>query len=313
MLDPVKLRVLRSVVETGSIRASAEALGYTPSAVSQHLAALRRDTGLELVRRTGRGITVTEPGRTVAAEAEPVLMALDALERTVRDLRSGRTGTLRLGYATSVAGTWIPELARDVRRRFPELSLELVLRDCDCEDLAQAGMDMVLGEIPDADPTPEWDFHDVLEEGYVALVGLGHRLAGRPSVSLVDLVHERWATDDPPDSTWFRRIASSCRAAGFSPEIDVNPSDFATVLGFVVTGDYVSVQPSVISRDLRPDVVAIPLDPPAPRRRLRMQVRRSVASNPAVQYVIERIHAVAAQRAEDIPGIVYLAGAPARA
>src|SRR5699024_2115359 len=119
MLDPVKLRVLRSVVETGSIRESAQALDYTPSAVSQHLSSLRRETGLELVERTGRGITVTAHARVLAAEAGAALDALAALERTARDLRSGRTGTLRLGYATSIAATWVPELARDVRRQFP--------------------------------------------------------------------------------------------------------------------------------------------------------------------------------------------------
>src|SRR5699024_10212224 len=114
MLDPFKLRVLRSVVETGSIRASAEALGYTPSAVSQHLTSLRRETGLELVERSGRGIAVTAHARAHAAEADHALEALDALDRAVADLRSGRTGTLRLDYATSIAATWVPELAQRV-------------------------------------------------------------------------------------------------------------------------------------------------------------------------------------------------------
>ncbi|MFC7376663.1 LysR family transcriptional regulator [Brachybacterium sp. GCM10030268] len=308
MLDPVKLRVLRSVVETGSIRASAEALGYTPSAISQHLTSLRRETGLELVERSGRGIHVTAHARLLADEAGPALDALDAVERTAKDLRSGRIGRLRFGYATSIAGDWIPELARDVRRRYPDLGLDLTLRDCQGDGvLEDSGLDIVVGdgEAPSR-PSAEWEYQEILEEGYVALVGAGHPLAGRPSLLLKELADEAWVTDDPLDSYWFDRICSACRAAGFSPRVDVNPNDYSTVLGFVASGDYVSVQPSVIARDMRPDVVAIPLDPPAPRRRLRVQVRRATSRNPAVQYIVERIHAVAAMRAEEIPGVIYL-------
>ncbi|HLQ81337.1 MAG TPA: LysR family transcriptional regulator [Brachybacterium sp.] len=312
MLDPGKLRVLRSVVETGSIRASAEALGFTPSAISQHLTSLRRETGLELVERSGRGILVTAHARVLAAEAGHALDALAALDRAVEDLRSGRTGTLRLGYATSIAASWVPELAQQVRRSFPDLRLELVLRDCSCEDLVEAGMDIVVGEGAGDPRTEEWEGHDILEEGYIAILSAGHPLAGRSAVHLQEIADEAWATDDPLESFWFDRIGAACRAAGFSPRVEVNPGDFPTVLGFVATGDYVTVQPSVIASDLRPDVVAIPLAPPAPRRRLRVQVRRAISRNPAAQFIIEQIHALAAKRAREIPGLVDLSAASPR-
>ena len=311
MLDPLKLRVLRSVVETGSIRASAEALGYTPSAVSQHLTSLRRETGIELVERSGRGISVTAHGRRLAAEAGPALDALDALDRTVEDLRAGRIGTLRLGYATSVAASWVPELTQQVRRRFPDLRLELVLRDCTCEDLAAEGMDVVVGEGSEEVPSEEWASQELLEEGYVAIVGADHPLADRSEVRLQELAEESWVTDDPLESAWFDRIAAACRAAGFTPRVDVNPGDFPTVLGFVATGDHVTVQPSVIGADLRPDVVAIPLAEPGPRRRLRLQVRRAVALNPAVQFLAAGIRDLAARKAADFPGVLDLTGPPA--
>ncbi|MEZ5192693.1 MAG: LysR family transcriptional regulator [Nocardioides sp.] len=48
MLDPTRLRVFRAVVATGSVAAAAGNLDYTPSAVSQHLQALQRETGLVL-------------------------------------------------------------------------------------------------------------------------------------------------------------------------------------------------------------------------------------------------------------------------
>lgn len=306
MLDPTRLRVLRSVVETGSIRASADALGYTPSAVSQHLSTLKRETGLELVERSGRGVRVTEAARAIAEEAGKALDALDTLDLRVADLRAGRTGSLNFGYATSVAATWVPELAREVRQQFPDLGLGLALRDCCRPEGADDDLDIVFAEDGAMSWGTEWIHHDVLEEGYVALVSADHPLARHAELSVKALAEEPWATDDPLDSPWFHRIASACRAAGFSPCVAANPSDFNTVVGFVATGDYVSVQPSLAAQSLRADVVAIPLEDSALRRRLRVHVRRSVAGLPASQFIVERIHAAAARRVYDIPGVVSL-------
>lgn len=312
MLDPVKLRVLRSVVETGSIRASAQALGYTPSAVSQHLSTLRRETGLDLVERSGRGIVVTPQGRLLAEQSGAALDALAALDRTVQALRSGRSGALRLGYASSVASTWIPELAQDVRRRFPELDLELVLRSCSIDDLVEDGMDVAVGETSTSPLVDDWIAQDILEEGYVAIVGAGHRLAGRTSVHLKDLAEEPWTTDDPIPSPWFRRIASACLAAGYTPRVEINPTDYSTVLGFVATGDYVTVQPSIIAQDLRAGLVAIPVEDTTLRRRMSVQVRRSVIRHPAARYIVRRVHDMAEDHARDIVGVVHLNAPDAR-
>ncbi|GAA4519540.1 LysR family transcriptional regulator [Brachybacterium paraconglomeratum] len=305
MLDPVKLRVLRSVVETESVRASAEALGYTPSAVSQHLSSLGRETGVTLLQRTGRGISVTAGARLIAQEAGTALDALAAVERLARELASGRTGSLTFGYMTSVAATWVPVLARDVRQEFPELSLDLLYRDCSVQE-AGSRADIVLAD----DITPsfgaDWREVDLLEEVYSVLVAASHPLAERDEVGLAELSDLRWVTDDPLDSWWFDRIAAACRAAGFTPPVEVNPSDFPAVTGFVATGEYVSVQPSLIAAEVRAEIVAIPLRPPAPTRRVQMRVRRAVEDNPAARFLTERIRSLTVQTAARIPGVIAL-------
>lgn len=305
MLDPVKLRVLRSVVETESIRTSAEALGYTPSAVSQHLSVLGRETGVVLLERTGRGISVTSAARLLAEQAGTALDALASVDRLARELASGRTGSLTFGYMTSVAATWVPVLARDVRRAFPQLSLDLLYRDCSVQETGSRA-DVVLTD----DVTPsfgaDWREVDLLEEIYSALVAVTHPLADREEISLTELAELPWVTDDPLDSWWFDRIAASCRAAGFTPPVEVNPSDYPAVTGFVATGDYVSVQPSLIAAETRPDIVAIPLSAPAPTRRVQMRVRRAAETNPAALFLMERIRAITVETAERIPGVTAL-------
>lgn len=305
MLDPVKLRVLRSVVETGSIRASAEALGYTPSAVSQNLSTLRKETGVALIERTGRGITVTPAGHLIAERAGAALDALDDVQRLSRELASGRSGSLTFGYMTSVAATWVPVIARDVRLAFPDLTLNLLHRDCSIQE-TDSRADIVLAD--DVTPSfgPDWDEIDLLEEVYSLLVAAGHPLADRDGVQLKELADHPWATDDPLDSWWFDRIAASCRAAGFSPRIEANPTDFTAVTGFVATGEYLSVQPSLIAHGVRGGLRAIPLQPPAPTRRVQMRVRRPAADNPATTFIAQRVRDITVETAAKIPGVVAL-------
>ena len=82
----LRLRVLRAVVAAGSIVGAASSLGYTPSAISQHLAALQRETGLTLLERVGRGVRPTAAGRTLADQADRVLERLGEAEAVVADL-----------------------------------------------------------------------------------------------------------------------------------------------------------------------------------------------------------------------------------
>ncbi|HJG50565.1 MAG TPA: LysR family transcriptional regulator [Brachybacterium faecium] len=305
MLDPVKLRVLRSVVETESVRASAEALGYTPSAASQHLSALGRETGVALVERSGRGIAVTAAGRRLAASACTALEALDDVERLARELASGRTGSLGFGYVTSVASTWVPVIAHDVRRAFPDLTLELMHRDCTVEEAGNRH-DVVLADADSPAFGADWCVISLVEEVYSVLVSSHHPLAGRSELALHDVAELAWATDDPLDSWWFARILSACRASGFTPQVVANPSDYAAVGGFVATGDYISVQPSLIAVTSQPGIVAIPLRRPCPERRVEVRVRRSIAENPAARFIVRRLQEFAVETAERTPGVLAL-------
>ena len=80
MLDLHRLRLLQEFAARGSIAAAASALGYTPSAVSQQLAALEREAGLALLDRSARRATLTDAGRRLAAHAERILSMVEEAE-----------------------------------------------------------------------------------------------------------------------------------------------------------------------------------------------------------------------------------------
>src|SRR5258707_163560 len=72
MLDIRRLRMLHEFAALGSIARTADALGYTPSAVSQQLAALEREAGIALVDRTARSAGLTDAGRRLARRVERI-------------------------------------------------------------------------------------------------------------------------------------------------------------------------------------------------------------------------------------------------
>src|SRR6202042_1373431 len=123
MLDTHRLRVLREFAERGTITATAAALGYTPSAVSQQLAALEREAGAILLDRTARAAELTDAGRRLVDHAERILALIEAAEAYLS--AAGRPpGRVTVTAFPTAAVAFGPALVRRVRAN-PGMSLLL--------------------------------------------------------------------------------------------------------------------------------------------------------------------------------------------
>src|SRR5690242_13215417 len=110
-LDVKRLRVLRELAERGTVAATAEALSFTPSAVSQQLSALEREAGVTLLEREGRRLQLTDAGRTLVAHADTVLAQLERAEADLRAGTSEISGTLNVAAFSSYARSLLPRAA----------------------------------------------------------------------------------------------------------------------------------------------------------------------------------------------------------
>ena len=102
LMDPRFLRTFVRVVRLGSFSAAARELGYTQSAVSQHIAVLEADVGVPLLTR--RPVGVTEAGARLLEHAEPILLRLDAARADVARVASGPPSRLRIGTTPLACG-----------------------------------------------------------------------------------------------------------------------------------------------------------------------------------------------------------------
>src|SRR5690348_7079130 len=96
MLDLHRLHLLREFEARGTVAATAEALGYTPSAVSQQLAVLERETGATLLVKAGRGVRLTDAGRLLAGHAATLLAAAEEAEADLARRSGTVAGTVRI-------------------------------------------------------------------------------------------------------------------------------------------------------------------------------------------------------------------------
>ena len=113
MLDVRRMQVLRAVVSSGSVTAAAARLGYTPSAISQQVAALEREAGTALLERVGRGVRPTAAGLLLTEYADAISRQVSEAETALADLRDGQTGRLSVRYfATAGSALVAPAVAR---------------------------------------------------------------------------------------------------------------------------------------------------------------------------------------------------------
>jgi DNA-binding transcriptional LysR family regulator len=240
MLDVHRLVVLRSIVETGSIHAAAAHLGYTPSAISQHIAALQRETGTLLVERHGRGIRPTDAGRLLASHAGQIQTQIARAETALADLRAGMSHRLTVRYFATAGAVLIPPTIAEFSRRFPEVRVELRLGKGLTGEPADAEI-MVLNDTVRV-PTGLRAIH-LLDDPFLVVLPTGHPLAAEETIELGRLRGERWIDNEWPSTICRETVLDACGAVGFSPNFVVEAHDYATAVAFVATGLGVTVIP----------------------------------------------------------------------
>ncbi|MEV0847686.1 LysR family transcriptional regulator [Streptomyces sp. NPDC049954] len=272
MIDVQRLRVLRAVADHGSFSRAAAALRLTPSAVSQHVAALERGLGAQVVTRSTRGVTLTRAGRIMVGAAQSVAAELEQAKQQVDQLSTGRVqltvATFTSGGRHLLPGALPPLMAAHpgillhVREGEPEDTLPLVRQGA--VDLALAyHFDGPLPVGPGAGSGLRWTA--IQEDPLHVVLPQGHRLAGRPSLDITELASEPWVLGCLKTEAYLRRYAAR---AGFEPEVRGTTTDYFFARSLVAAGLGVSLIPSIALHPTLPGLHTVPVSPPAPARHI---------------------------------------------
>jgi DNA-binding transcriptional LysR family regulator len=292
MRDVRRLRVHTEVAAKGSFSAAAESLAYTQSAVSQQIAALEREAGLQLVDRSARGVHLTDAGRVLLGHADAILHRLADAEAELEAMAGLRGGRLRLVAFPSAGGSLMPEAVARFRARHPAVEITLAPAEPDeAVEALRAGEADIGLTIETTWATPGEDGlvrTHLLDDPMYLVVPADHPQATRRSVRMQDLAEDPWilgsADASCPDSAILLR---ACNAAGFEPRIAFQSDDYNAIQGFIATGMGVSLIPDLALTNVRPDVVVRSLGPKAPHRRIAAMTTQSGYCSPAKQAMLE--------------------------
>jgi molybdate transport repressor ModE-like protein len=282
MLDVRRMQVLRAVVTTGSITAAAANLGYTPSAISQQVAALEKQAGAPLLERVGRGVRATAAGQLLTEHAAVIGRHVAAAETALADLLAGRTGRLTVRYFATAGATLVaPALAR-LRQTHPGVRVDLTLNDDDpLVDIAAGRLDLALVIRPPRRPHEGVRLIHLLDDPYHAVLPAGHPLAAKRAIDLADLTGLPWISSEPAGPCR-DVVLEACGAAGISPDFVVESRDYLTAQGFVAAGLGVGLIPRLGLDSRHPGVVVRKVRNPQPTRAIHAAVRDSPLQQPAL-------------------------------
>jgi DNA-binding transcriptional LysR family regulator len=299
VLDLRRLRVLRAVVRTGSVRLAAEQLGYTPSAVSQHVAALERETDSVLLEKAGRGVRPTDAARLLSEVADEVLDRLADAESALASLRAGRTGRLHLTSFPSAGASLVPHAVVAFRQAHPDVDLVLGVAEPDEALLAlRAGeVDVAVVVEPRLPTDPAEDeltrLH-LLDDPYSVLLPPAHRLAGEHDIDLADLAADTWVGTASAPGHCQAAVLDACRAAGFAPSFALEADEYPTTAGFVAAGLGVALVPGLAGGLAGDRAVIRPVRGMQPVRHVYAAVRAARSGEPVVRGALEALRAAAA-------------------
>jgi DNA-binding transcriptional LysR family regulator len=302
MLDLHRLRLLQEFAARGSIARTAAVLGYTPSAVSQQLAALEREAGTALLDRSARRAELTDAGRRLASHAERILAMVEEAET---DLSAGATEPAGRVVATafpSAAVAFAPALARSLRTH-PRLAL--VLR----QTQAREGLRQVRSGEVDVAIVDDWSAqlaeeietggsiltcYHLIRDQLVLVVPRSHPAADPgQAVDLRALRNEPWlaAPSGEPSRQAVDRLLA---AVGVTPPVLSEFEGMSTIVSLVARGIGIAILPRlavtsagrrVAVRDL-PHGLDLARDVPAVAR--TASVRR-----PSVAVIVSALRAAA--------------------
>lgn len=288
MIDVHKLSVFRAVVASGSVHAAADNLGFAPSTVSQHIAALQRETKLVLFEKTGRGITATAAGRHLAAMCAPLMSEVSRVEMEIAALQEGQRNSLTVATFASAARELLPPVLRAVADEFSGLRVDVFLTDQGVP--LPIRPDITLVSSADTEPVQaqsEIQYVTLGREIFSVVLPADHPLCGRDKVAMAELAEEQWIRNCVSDDVCSTVVDQACAAAGFTPRYVAHTSDHITAISFVEAGLGVTVVPELALDLLPKDVKYVPLVQPTPIRRIVAEVQEYVMASEMGTRILE--------------------------
>lgn len=295
MLDVRRLRLLRELKIRGTLAEVAEALQYSPSSVSQQLALLEKEVGVELLRKTGRRVQLTPQAEVLVAHTGQLLETLEQAEADLAASLTTVTGTVRIAVFQSAALALMPDTLTRMTAEYPEVRIEMIQREPETalHETWARDFDLVIAEQYPGHAAPRYPELDRIKLTTDAIrLAVPPADSSRPPItSLEDTAALPWVME-PRGAASRHWAEQACRSTGFEPDVRFQTADLQAQIRLIESGNAVGLMPDLVWTGRGTTARLLDL-PGHPRRTVFTSVRRSSAQRPAILAARETLAATA--------------------
>ncbi len=188
------LRMMTVFAQTVHIGQAAQTLGITQPAASRLLAEVEKICGYPVHTRSGRGVELTDVGRTLASRAARVLMELRDTAREIDDFGKGSVGQVAIGAVTAPALNLVLPAIREARFAYPNIQIDVTVAASDVlfGQLLDGRLDFIIARVPSGADAGQVAAVPVAVEPIAIVTRKSHPLAHQPNLQMSDLAKYDW-------------------------------------------------------------------------------------------------------------------------
>jgi DNA-binding transcriptional LysR family regulator len=266
MFDLRQLRYFIAVAEELSFTRAALRLHLSQPPLSQQIRSLEQDLGVQLLERTKRHVSLTEPGRVFLEQARQILAKAEEARSEVVASAAGYSGQLRLAYTVSVSfHPALPQALLRFGQIAPNVRLKLSEMYTEPQFAALLSGEIDMGFVR-SEPTHAHDLRElrlsvVDREPLLLAMPSGHPLANRTSMRLAEVAADSFVSQ-PRElaATIFDRLAKLAAQAGFQPSIVQHAQQINGLLALVAAGLGLALVPASMRAVRLPGVSYVALE-----------------------------------------------------
>lgn len=257
-MNESKQIALLTALETGSITAAAEKLGYTQSGLSYIISTMEKELGFPLLHRSRTGVKATAECQQLLPYLQNLQRQASMLDQKISEIRGASGGTLSLSTYTSISRFRLPDILCKFSNLYPDITINLKEQDkfSSLQSLYAGEIDLALISRP-ADSNLEW--FPLCSDEILIVLPEDHPLSAYSSLSPDMLEHEFFImVGTPDDNVW-----DVLETFSFTPNIRVSTDDELLTLKLVQTGMGIALMSEMFLSAIPSGIVTRPLAPRA--------------------------------------------------
>ena len=255
-MDIKKLEVLLKVIETKSLTAAGNQLGFTQSGVSHLIKTIEDEFGFPVLIRGKGGVRLTENGRALLPAIREILNANDHMDQIVANIRGMSFGRLRIGTFASASVLWLPKIIEEFSHDYPGIQIEIIVggNDSLISQLDESCIDFAIM----SNPPQGYEWIHLASDRMLVLLPPGHRLVDKDRVTLDEI------DDDPfilSNEGFDYDVSQIIKGSGITPRLSFSTMENRGIIAMIQHGLGVTVMPEMVLDSLESNVITKELAP----------------------------------------------------